>query len=226
MSADSKLKAYIDRVLHSREREDAEKANTKEIYAELAGEGYDKTIVGKVVNHLRKDQDKVREQSELFDTYLISYLGASHVHARVREADSSTAARMDAPNPNATGQSALNAGEVGTQAPPVEIPERLVVTPADPLWSEAAEGNGAVTVAQEPIPEPETAPPGVSEAGDRGAVTPPAAATVVPADRSKPHPWCKDPEDCGVEASWNHMCLSCHRRMEKALTERSSAVLH
>lgn len=93
--SDTKLRSYIDRILRSRAREDDEKANTKEIYKELAGDGYDKTTVGKVVNHLRKDDTKAREESEKFDLYLTAYLGASHVHAR--EAD-------ETPMSHASGQ--------------------------------------------------------------------------------------------------------------------------
>ena len=87
MSADAKLKAYIDRILRCREAEDAAKDDTKAVYAELAGEGYEKAIVGQVVTFLRKrekDGDKLSEQSAKFDLYLEAYERPSHAHTRVR----------------------------------------------------------------------------------------------------------------------------------------------
>jgi len=91
MSADAKLKAYIDRILRCREAEDEAKRDTKEVYAELAAEGYEKAIVGQVVTFLRKrekDGDKVAEQSAKFDLYLEAYERPSHAHTREDRPDS------------------------------------------------------------------------------------------------------------------------------------------
>lgn len=330
MSVDAKLKDYIDRVLRSREREDAEKLNTKQIYADLNSDGYDKAIVGKVVNHLRKDADKVREQSELFDTYLIAYLGASHVHARARDDENedhpggenansvgkadashasvkSTAVRKDAPNVEADtfpadhthpqvvrqesgGRDAVTAG---TQAPSVDtIPvpgneaveadgEATAASPSEPHQAEtpneaategapvgpaetqAGDGNGlrlkgnatakldsaagipsigpresgslaadAITQREDdasPLPsptdhsEPASSPQEIAEPGDESAASPTTAALVVAGDRTKPNPWCMDPEECGVEASWNYTCLKC--QAVKSGRERAGAAL-
>lgn len=90
MSADAKLKAYIDRILRCREAEDEAKQDTKEVYAELAAEGYEKAIVGQVVTFLRKrekDGDKVAEQSAKFDLYLEAYERPSHAHTREERSD-------------------------------------------------------------------------------------------------------------------------------------------
>lgn len=90
MSADAKLKAYIDRILRCREAEDEAKQDTKDVYAELAAEGYEKAIVGQVVTFLRKrekDGDKVAEQSAKFDLYLEAYERPSHAHTRVERSD-------------------------------------------------------------------------------------------------------------------------------------------
>jgi uncharacterized protein (UPF0335 family) len=265
MSADTKLKAYIDRVLHSREREDAEKANTKQIYAELAGEGYDKTIVGKVVNHLRKDQDKVREQSELFDTYLAAYFGASHVHTRVREAKAAGADTETGEIPEtgntvstkpagngasgaeeetqvATVRASSSANSSTDAGKPVDEKhsgptnaarvrhdrqpdESQVGRPQSAtLQSETsirASTSGADTTSVDACSKPaEGNTPTSAGHGDRGAVVPSVAPVV--ADRSKPNPACQDPDDCGVEASWNHLCGSCLRR--RAQTEAARAV--
>lgn len=215
--SDSKLKAYIDRILRSRVREDDEKANTKEIYKELAGEGYDKTIVGKVVNHLRKDESKAQEQSEKFDLYLTAYLGASHVHARVREGEpehdadgviiESTAVRTDAPNQKAGGQSALNAIEAGTQAPPVDTihePEAAMLPQTGAIETLVANSEPLVF-------DPADAPSGAATRKDAGTAAPNPIT-----DLTQPNPICRDPSDCGVYASWQHPCLSCVRAAERA----------
>lgn len=90
MSADAKLKSYIDRILRCREAEDEAKLDTKNVYAELAGDGYEKSVVGQVVTFLRKrekDGDKLSEQSAKFALYLDAYERPSHVHTRVRATD-------------------------------------------------------------------------------------------------------------------------------------------
>lgn len=82
---DTRLKSFIDRILRCREAEDDAKEDTKAVYAELAGEGYEKAIVGQVVNFIRKrekNSDKLAEQSAKFDLYLEAYERPSHVHAR------------------------------------------------------------------------------------------------------------------------------------------------
>ena len=91
MTADKQLKAYIDRVLRLKEEQDALGDDIREIYAEAKGEGYDKTIMGKVVAHLRRELKKgsgaVDEAEMVFDTYLTAYRRASgtpvatHTHA-------------------------------------------------------------------------------------------------------------------------------------------------
>jgi uncharacterized protein (UPF0335 family) len=81
MTADKKLKAYIDRVLRLKEEQDTLGDDIREVYAEAKGEGYDKTVMGKLVAHLRKVQKAgesvVSEQEMVFDTYLSAYYRAS-----------------------------------------------------------------------------------------------------------------------------------------------------
>ncbi len=81
MTADKQLKAYIDRVLRLKEEQDALGDDIREIYAEAKAEGYDKTIMGKIVAHLRKvlkeGDGAVTEQENVFDTYLQAYHRAS-----------------------------------------------------------------------------------------------------------------------------------------------------
>jgi uncharacterized protein (UPF0335 family) len=81
MSADKQLKAYIDRVLRLKEEQDTIGDDIREVYAEAKGQGYDKTVMGKLVAHLRKvaksGEDAVSEQEMNFDTYLQAYHRAS-----------------------------------------------------------------------------------------------------------------------------------------------------
>ena len=52
--SNSRLKSFIDRVLRLKEEEDTIKADIREVYAEMKGEGFDKTVAGQLVAHLRK----------------------------------------------------------------------------------------------------------------------------------------------------------------------------
>jgi len=92
MSADLRLKGFIDRVLRMKEEQDTLAADIREVYAEAKGEGYDKTAMGELVSHLRKVEkkgaDAVAEKQSVFDLYLDAYERASgtrlatHTHAR------------------------------------------------------------------------------------------------------------------------------------------------
>ncbi|NKM69193.1 DUF2312 domain-containing protein [Rhizobium laguerreae] len=81
MTADRQLKAYIDRVLRLKEEQDTIGDDIREIYAEAKAAGYDKTIMGKLVAHLRRELKQgagaVAEAESIFDTYLNAYQRAS-----------------------------------------------------------------------------------------------------------------------------------------------------
>jgi uncharacterized protein (UPF0335 family) len=91
MSADLRLKGFIDRVLRLKEEQDTLADDIREVYAEAKGEGYDKTAMGDLVSHLRKVEkkgaDAVAEKQTVFDLYLDAYHRASgtpiatHAHA-------------------------------------------------------------------------------------------------------------------------------------------------
>ena len=90
MSADRRLKSFIDRVLRLKEEQDALAEDIRKVYAEAKAEGYDKTAMGALVSELRriekKGADAVSEQSALLDLYREAYERASHTHAYAREA--------------------------------------------------------------------------------------------------------------------------------------------
>jgi uncharacterized protein (UPF0335 family) len=79
------IRSYVDRILRIKEEEDTLKADIKDIYAEAKGNGLDKTALGDVVNHLRKqakNPEKASERAVNFDLYLDAYSNApSHAHA-------------------------------------------------------------------------------------------------------------------------------------------------
>jgi uncharacterized protein (UPF0335 family) len=81
MTADKQLKSYIDRVLRLKEEQDALGDDIRDVYAEAKAEGYDKTVMGKLVAHLRKvlkqGDSAVAEAESIFDTYLQAYHRAS-----------------------------------------------------------------------------------------------------------------------------------------------------
>lgn len=82
---DAKLAAYINRILRLREEEDGIKEDVRDVYAEAKADGFDKTVMGKIVAHIRakaKDAEKLATQDELFALYLTAYERASHTHTR------------------------------------------------------------------------------------------------------------------------------------------------
>ena len=81
MSADIELKSYIDRVLRMKQEQDQLGQDIRDVYAEAKSAGFDKTIMGKLVAHLRKVLKEgdlaVSEQEDAFGTYLLAYNRAS-----------------------------------------------------------------------------------------------------------------------------------------------------
>ncbi|MBY5692019.1 DUF2312 domain-containing protein [Rhizobium leguminosarum] len=105
MTADKQLKAYIDRVLRLKEEQDTIGDDIREIYAEAKAAGYDKTIMGKLVAHLRRELKQgagaVAEAESIFDTYLNAYQRASGTpvatHTHEEEFDPITGEFLDQP---------------------------------------------------------------------------------------------------------------------------------
>ncbi|MDH0368000.1 DUF2312 domain-containing protein [Brucella anthropi] len=104
--SNSRLKSFIDRVLRLKEEEDTIKADIREVYAEMKGEGFDKTVAGQLVAHLRKVEKKGRDEVDnanaIFDLYLNEYENgtglATHTHeqqSREERAKARTSESMD-----------------------------------------------------------------------------------------------------------------------------------
>ncbi|QGA55891.1 GapR family DNA-binding domain-containing protein [Brucella sp. 2280] len=86
--SNSRLKSFIDRILRLKEEEDAIKDDIREVYAEMKGDGFDKTVAGQLVAYLRKIEKKGRGEVDnanaIFDLYLSEYENgtglATHTH--------------------------------------------------------------------------------------------------------------------------------------------------
>lgn len=89
--AEREFKHLIDRILRCREAEDEAKEDTKQVYADAKGRGYDKTAMGALVNELRKrdkNPDKFEEASTILDLYRDAYgraSGTKHAIAHTHE---------------------------------------------------------------------------------------------------------------------------------------------
>jgi len=85
--AQDQIKAFVERILRMREEAKAINDDIREIYAEAKGNGFDKTILGKLVLYVekrQKDASAVAESDTLFDIYLNAFDG-SHAHAHARD---------------------------------------------------------------------------------------------------------------------------------------------
>ena len=83
----NQLKVITDRILRLHEERDSIGADIREVYAEAKSAGFDKTILGKMVQRLRaefKDRERVEEADALLDLYLSAYRGTPRVHAHAR----------------------------------------------------------------------------------------------------------------------------------------------
>lgn len=98
--SNSRLKSFIDRVLRLKEEEDTIKADIREVYAEMKGEGFDKTVAGQVVAHLRKVDkkglDEVENANAVFELYLNEYENGTgfatraHTHEQSNQPETAT----------------------------------------------------------------------------------------------------------------------------------------
>lgn len=86
------LRSYIERIEKLQEEIDNLNADKREVYNEAKANGFDKTVMGQIVQHRKKrakNPDRVNEQQELFDLYLNAIEGASRAHAYAREGEAS-----------------------------------------------------------------------------------------------------------------------------------------
>ena len=76
--AREQLKSIVERILNLKSEQDDIALDIREIYAEAKSNGFDKTVLGQVISHIRKqskDPEKFAENEAIFDLYLNSYNG-------------------------------------------------------------------------------------------------------------------------------------------------------
>jgi uncharacterized protein (UPF0335 family) len=64
-----RLRGFVERIERVEEEMDNSKADRKEIYLELKGEGYDAKAIRKVVRLRKQDRATRQEEEALLDTY-------------------------------------------------------------------------------------------------------------------------------------------------------------
>lgn len=92
--AQDQIRAFVDRIMRLREEERGVKGDIREVYAEAKANGFDKTILGKIVNYVEKRESSsaaLQESEALFDLYLTAYDAAgmknANAHTHEDEAD-------------------------------------------------------------------------------------------------------------------------------------------
>lgn len=181
------------------------RAEVEKLQAQIAGiydaaddEGFDKKFIRKVVAIRSKDETAAQAEQAGIDAYTealeIGFRSRARVEnpehdAETGEVKESTAARKgvlgnEGKDEASSARDALksHSSPAGTQAPPVDTHS-----------------------------EPAAIPPTVAVEAARGGSVPSIAAAALKADRTKPHPWCVDPEECGP-SSWDYLCEACKRR--------------
>lgn len=67
--ANGRLRSFVERLERLGEDADAIKADAKEVYAELAGEGFDKRAVRQLIRIRKKDRRACAEEAAIVETY-------------------------------------------------------------------------------------------------------------------------------------------------------------
>lgn len=127
--------------------------------------------------------------------------------------DDGRAADTDGP-----GDASRLSASGGTGAPI----RRMSMTPLEPCEANGLKGFGFTVRFDEPeaamLPQTGGVETLVAAGAPEGEHSPYASAPIT--DRTKPNPWCLDPDECGL-TSWTHFCLRCQR--VKAEVESAAA---
>lgn len=197
--AQDQIKAFVGRILRLKGEAKDLNRDIREVYAEAKGNGFDKTVLGKLVSYVEKranGANDLLEAEALFDLYLSAYDGASHTHAREDEPEHDADGVIIEPEaamlPQTGGHAPLVANTwsessgqsigaaIATSQALGDDCSSLTVVPArsSDAGPECAEGQQPTRV---PVATPPVAPATVvTEAGDdRGADSSPAAMVVV-----------------------------------------------
>jgi len=225
--AQDQLQAFVRRIESLEDEINALNGDKSEVYKEAKGNGFDTKVLRKVIADRRKDATERNEFDAVYQLYWDAVHGIVRAHVEnIEEFD---------PETGEVGTVAPALADDGQQAnikatPTIHEPEAAMLPQtagSETAVANSTPGSGAGTVdageanwpsemtTASPANEPETIPPVadpatvVSEAG--GGDSAPSLAAIPVADRSQPNPICRDPDDCGVYASWHLTCEACKR---------------
>ena len=217
--AQDQIKSFVDRILRLKEEVKTFNADIREIYAEAKGNGFDKTILGKLVNYVEKrnaDSNAVAEGEALFDLYLSAYYGvgtkvATHTHEAETEPQSA---------PQAAQGSDVAAEPVASRTIQPETANETTVKTTDGGSHESASEPAVIDHcrrhAQEPedrINEVEVATTSAHIAAGEGAANAPAASNITTLTPKPLRPYCQNPgANCGGQGRKH--CWKCEKAHE------------
>jgi len=240
--AHEQIRAFVERIERLEEERASIAKDIGEVYAEAKGNGFDRKALKIVVTRRRQDHNERMELEALVELYEAALIGRSaddyeEFGTVVATRAPARATREDEPEHDADGviiepeaamlpqtagsETAVAAGAPeGEHSPHASEPiRRMSMTPLEPREAGGLKGFGFTVRFDEPETIPPVADPAtvVSEAANGDSA--PSLAAIPVADRSQPNPICRDPDDCGVYASWAMPCQAC----KAAAAHRSAA---
>jgi uncharacterized protein (UPF0335 family) len=115
----SKLRTFAERIERLHEEKRSIEDDIKEVYAELAAEGYDKKAMREVIKRRSKDPQALGEFESVVELYLQEINGPSRAHTR--DAREAREAKRDAQRPSNRDVSAVDEPSSGA-GPQAEAP--------------------------------------------------------------------------------------------------------
>lgn len=238
--AQDMIQAFFERWQRLEEEKVAISGDLKELFAEAKANGFDTKVLRVVFRDKVADQNAKSEFEAVYDLYW-SALGTPYATGARPTRDTSPRASRNGVEGVPEGQGETGAGtegaipSTGSKIHPSEAAMLPQTAGSETAVANSTPGSGAGTVdagganwpsemtTASPANEPETIPPVadpatvVSEAANGDSA--PSLAAIPVADRSQPNPICRDPDDCGVYASWAMPCQVC----KAAAAHRSAA---
>lgn len=234
--AQDQLKAFVERIMRMREEAKAINQDIREIYAEAKANGFDKTVLGKLVIHVERDNNDhagMLEKEAIFDLYLNAYYGTGTRIARAHTHENSPGKASEGIDPSIANVSpepplaAVTDANAGGDHVATSAPKNVEISP------DGQERGGATVPVVDIgniVDERDSAPASVS------AVEPGALDRLRLAhDEPPPHPgsfkntngaWrregCQKPDACA--GTWRERCGSCERAFLTHQNQISEAV--
>jgi uncharacterized protein (UPF0335 family) len=225
--AQDQIRAFVERIMRMREEAKAINDDIREIYAEAKANGFDKTVLGKVVLHVERRSTKAAEMLEaqaLFDLYLEAIDGTGTRIALTHTHEKSAGASQE------RAQTATGVGTGGDHLGPASRSMATAKTDV-PTHQSQASGDGQSqhnsgvrvtpvdTISETHDGEPsETLGTAAEPTGEADAASPvPARMTAADNARSI-RPWCLNADDlskcAGQGRKHCHGCLKAHADAE------------